>query len=70
VKINNVKNIPQRFINFLKEVQLEVKKVNWPTKEETLRYTLIVIGISAVVAGFLGGMDFIFSQLIEKFILS
>ena len=70
MKINNVKNIPQRFINFLKEVQLEVKKVNWPTKEETLRYTLIVIGISAVVAGFLGGMDFIFSQLIEKFILS
>jgi len=70
VKINNIKNIPRRFIDFLKEVQLEVKKVNWPTKQETLRYTLIVIGISAVVAGFLGGMDFIFSQLIEKFILS
>jgi len=70
VKINIIKNIPFKFINFLKEVQLEVKKVNWPTKEETLKYTLIVIGISAVVAALLGGMDFIFSQLMERFILS
>lgn len=70
MKINSVKNIPGRFISFLKEVQLEVKKVNWPTRQETLKYTLIVIGISAAVAGFLGGMDFIFSQLIEKFISS
>lgn len=70
MKINTIKNIPFKFIGFLKEVHLEVKKVNWPTKEETLKYTLIVIGISAVVAGFLGGMDFIFSKLIERFILS
>ena len=64
-----IKNIPKKISTFLKEVQLEVKKVNWPTRKETLRYTLIVVGVSAVIAAFLGGLDFIFSQLLNKFIL-
>ena len=58
-----------KIITFLKEVRLEIKKVNWPTKQETLRYTLIVIGISVAVAIFLGSLDFIFSTLLSKFIL-
>jgi preprotein translocase subunit SecE len=54
---------------FLKEVLLEIKKVNWPTRKETVRYTLIVIGISVGVAIYLGGLDFIFKELLNKFIL-
>ena len=54
---------------FLKEVRLEMKKVNWPTRQETLRYTLIVIGISAAVSVFLGGTDFIFTLFLNKLIL-
>jgi len=57
-----------KIINFLKEVKTEIKKVNWPTKKETLRYTLIVIGVSIVVAIFLGGLDFVFTTLLNKFI--
>ena len=58
-----------KIITFLKEVKLEIKKVNWPTKDETIRYTLIVIGISAAVAVFLGGLDFLFTTLLNKFVL-
>lgn len=58
-----------KIITFLKEVRLEIKKVNWPTKQETLRYTLIVIGISLAVAIFLGSLDFLFTTLLSKFIL-
>ncbi|OGZ17358.1 MAG: preprotein translocase subunit SecE [Candidatus Nealsonbacteria bacterium RBG_13_36_15] len=58
-----------RIKTFLKEVRLEIKKVNWPTRQETLRYTLIVIGVSVAVASFLGGLDFIFTALLTKFIL-
>jgi len=58
-----------KITTFLKEVRLEMKKVNWPTREETIRYTLIVIGISVAVAIFLGGLDFVFTTLINKFIL-
>ena len=65
----NIANIPNKVITFLKEVRLEMKKVNWPTKEETIKYTLIVIGISVVVAIFLGGFDILFTTLLENFVL-
>ncbi len=56
-------------ISFLKEVRTEMKKINWPTKEQVWQYTLIVIGISFVVALYLGGLDFILTTLLNKFIL-
>lgn len=59
----------QKIITFLKEVKLEIKKVDWPTRQETIRYTLIVIGASVGVAFFLGGVDFLFKQFLNKFIL-
>ncbi len=57
-----------RIIIFLKEVKLEIKKVNWPTRQEVIRYTLIIVGVSAVVAAFLGTLDFIFLELMREFI--
>jgi preprotein translocase subunit SecE len=53
---------------FLKEVRLEMKKVNWPTRQETIRYTLIVLGISIATAAFLGSLDFIFTRILNKFL--
>ena len=65
----NLANIPNKAITFLKEVRLEMRKVNWPTRQETIRYVLIIICISAVIAAFLGSLDFIFVTLLNKFIL-
>jgi len=62
-------NIFDKIASFLGEVRLEIKKVNWPTRQETLRYTLIVIGISVAVAIFLGGIDFGFTTFINKFLI-
>ncbi len=59
----------KKITTFLKEVKIEIKKVNWPTRQETVRYTLIVLAVSFVVAVFLGGLDFIFARFLEKFIL-
>jgi preprotein translocase subunit SecE len=58
-----------KITGFLKEVRLEMKKVNWPSREETIKYTLIVIGVSLVVAIYLGGLDYIFSFLLNRFFL-
>lgn len=55
-----------RPIEFLKEVKLELKRVNWPTRQETLNYTFIVIGISLAVAAFLGGLDFVFNSIFSR----
>jgi len=65
----NFKSALAKIPAFLKEVRLEMKKVSWPTRQQTLRYTLIVIGVSLAVAAFLGMMDFIFNTLLTKFIL-
>ncbi len=54
---------------YLSETRLEMKRVVWPSRQQTVRLTLIVIGISAVVAIFLGALDFIFTLLLEKFVL-
>lgn len=64
-----IKNLPQKIVSFLKEVKLEMKKVNWPSRKETLKHTLIVIGVCLTVAAFLGGLDYIFSTILNKFIL-
>ncbi len=58
-----------RIKTFFKEVITEGKKVDWPTKQQTFRYTVIVISISASVALFLGILDFIFLKILGKFII-
>jgi len=58
----------QKIKIFLKETKQEIKKVDWPNREKTLRYTLIVIGASVVVASLLGFLDFIYFKFLTKFI--
>ena len=67
--MNKIQGLFKKIVPFFKDVQMEVKKVNWPTRKETLKYTVIVIAVSAVTAAFLGGLDFIFSVLINKLII-
>jgi len=62
-------SILSKITNYLKEVKVEIKKVNMPTKQETIKYTLIVIGLSLVVAIFLGGLDLLFTFLVTKYLL-
>ncbi len=57
-----------KIMTFFKEVGLEMKKVNWPTKKETLKNTATVILISLMAALFLGGFDYIIRKIIEKII--
>jgi len=59
----------KRVINYLRDTRGELKHVSWPTRRQTLAFTVIVILVSIFVAFFLGFFDFIFSQLLEKFIL-
>ncbi len=55
--------------NFLKDVKLELSRVNWPTRQQTIRYTGAVIILSLVVAVFLGALDFVFAYVLNKFVL-
>jgi len=53
-----------RFTQYVKDTQAEMKHVNWPTKQQTIRFTVMVIVISLVVAVMLGVADFVFSKLL------
>ncbi len=55
----------QKLINYLKGTRSELKQVNWPTRRQTLNFTLLVIGISIFVATVLGGADKLFNFLIQ-----
>lgn len=61
-------NFLSKITTFFKEVGLEMKKVNWPTKKDTLINTLTVILISVVSALFLGGLDILIRELIKRII--
>lgn len=60
----------QAILTFLREAKVELSRVNWPSQQEIMRYTVLVIVISITVAVFLGALDFLFSFLVEKYLLT
>lgn len=44
----------------------ELKKVNWPTRQEALRLAGIVFAICAVMGTIMGGVDYGFTQLVRN----
>lgn len=51
--------------NFAQSVLNELKKVTWPTKKETFRLTTIVIGISLIIALYIGIIDVLLAKGLE-----
>jgi len=62
-------DIFKKIKTFFSEVKSELKKVNWPTKKDTIRDTFTVIGVSVVLAAFLGGVDFLITFLLREFVM-
>ena len=56
-------------IEYLKSTRGELKHVNWPSQKQTVFFTVIVIVLSVVTAAFLGFFDFLFTTLLDLFIL-
>lgn len=54
--------------DYVSEARAELKKVQWPTRQDTIRHTITVILISIGVAAFLGVFDFIFNLALEALI--
>ncbi len=64
-----MKKYYQKLKDYLKNSYLELKKVNWPSRKETLKNTFSVIVLSLVVALGLGLLDY-FLLILMKFILT
>lgn len=55
----------RKLTNYIKNSVIELKKVSWPSKKQTVRHTLLVIAISLVVAAFLGIIDFLLTKVLQ-----
>ena len=55
------------FVLFLKEVRQELAKVIWPTRDELIGSTIIVLIIIAAFTIYFGAVDFIF-QTLSRFV--
>ena len=53
---------------FLSGPMSEIKKITWPTRKETIKYTFTVIAICVFVALILGLFDLLYMRLLESFI--
>ncbi|HUV51347.1 MAG TPA: preprotein translocase subunit SecE [Anaerolineae bacterium] len=61
-------NYLNKGLQFLREVKVELKKVVWPTRKQTLGSTLVVIILVMIIALFLGMVDIGLSGLVRVFI--
>ncbi len=56
-------------LEYIKAVRGEFTHVSWPTRNQAIAYTALVIGISIFVAILLGGFDFIFTFGLQNILL-
>lgn len=57
-----------RIGDYIRDTRAEMKHVNWPTRQETARFTAYVIAVSIATAALLGVCDFVFSRLLTLLI--
>lgn len=62
--------IPARLQVWYHEIFSELKKVQWPTMQETRNLTIVVIVVSAIMGIALGSIDASFNWLMENIVLS
>lgn len=52
-------------MQFLREVRVELKKVTWPSRKQTVGSTIVVLILVLIISVFLGSVDFLLSTLFQ-----
>lgn len=55
----------RKALDFLSEVKVELGKVSWPSLEQTIKLTVIVVIVTITVGFFIGGIDYLLTKLLE-----
>ena len=55
-------------VKYFKETRAELRKVNWPTRQQAINLTLIVLAVTFSMAVLLGVIDYLFTQLFSLII--
>ena len=65
VGLKHKDNIFGKTAQFLREVKVELKKVTWPSRKQTIGSTVVVIALVMIISVFLGAVDLGLSSLIR-----
>lgn len=57
-----------QLVKYVRATMAELRQVAWPSRQEALTYTALVIIISGVVALYVGAFDYLFSQGINAIV--
>lgn len=52
-------------LSYLRDTLTELKLVRWPSKKDTLNLTVLVIVISLIVGVYVGGLDYLFTNILK-----
>lgn len=55
----------EKIVNYIKKVYIEMRKVTWPTRNDLVNSTIVVIIISAIVAVIIFALDTIFANMLS-----
>jgi len=64
-QLDGLRQAGPRAFTFLGEVWSELKKVHWPSRQETYSATIVVVVVTTVVALYLGAVDFLLSAMLR-----
>jgi preprotein translocase subunit SecE len=56
--------ITGRIVNYYQDTRAELKKVVWPTRQEAVRLTLLVVAVTIALGAALGTVDLVFEKLV------
>ena len=63
-KAQVVRKQPNRIVRYFQESNAELRKVNWPSRQEARRLTILVLVVVAIASAVLGTLDYAFSKLV------
>ncbi len=64
-QLESIRTAGPRASTYVSEVWAELKKVTWPTRQETYAATGVVIAVTAIVALYLGLVDVALSYMVQ-----
>ncbi|UDY33899.1 preprotein translocase subunit SecE [Dermatobacter hominis] len=59
----NLKTERTKPLEFVREVRAELKKVSWPTRQEVIRYSMIVLVALIIFTAGVFAIDYVFGEL-------
>jgi preprotein translocase subunit SecE len=58
--------VVQRVQEFTREVLAEFRRVTWPSRQELINATVVVVAVTVILAFFLGAVDVALARIVEK----